>query len=107
MTERFFENETVGLAISEKADEIALRATEMPEFKNAMNGAPGKLEAIKRVRELLQQLFPEIRELPKPLKLKKSENIPGLRQGNPLGGELSNEFLIAREIVNLLYKKER
>ena len=86
----------------DKMEEIVLRASDLPEFQAAIKNARGKVEAITEIRVLLKKYFPEIFELP--------ENKTGLivtREATGLRPELkstaSNEFYIAREIVNLLW----
>mgnify|MGYP001598681211 FL=1 len=83
----------------EQIEEIALRAAEKQEFQEIVRDAPNKLEAIRSVREALPLHFPEIKELPEPQR--------GPQQ-RPIGLLVSNEFLIAKTIVELLFsKKER
>lgn len=78
---------------SREVKEIAFRAAEMVEFKNIVNQSKSKLEALKAVRELLPGHFPEINEIPEP----KIES-------KGLLGPASNEFMIAKHIVDLLWK---
>lgn len=92
---------------SEKVEEIALQASEMPEFQEAVKNAKGKLEAIKNVRILLREHFPEIEDLPKPEQ--RSEEIPESKTPIRRKGILppaSNEFMIAKNIVDLLYENK-
>jgi hypothetical protein len=79
---------------SKEVEEIALRAAEMKEFKDAVGQAKNKIEAIKAVREILLQHFPEIERIPEP-KIESQGLMP----------PTSNEFKIAKHIVDLLYEK--
>ncbi len=84
--------------VSDKVEEIALRAAEMPEFQKIIKGTPSRLEAIKKIREVLEIYFPEITEIPEP------------RAGEaqkPIGGLPSSEFLIAKSIVELLSEENK
>lgn len=89
---------------SEKVGEIALQASEMPEFQEAVKNTKDKLEAIRNVRILLGEHFSEISNLPKPEPPKEIENAIRLR--NPLGGIASNEFIIAKHIIDLLWNRK-
>lgn len=75
---------------SDRVKEIALAASQMLEFQEAVGNAKNYIDAGKAVRTLLREHFPEISELPEP----KCE-------GSPVG----NEFLIAKHILGLLYEK--
>jgi hypothetical protein len=75
-----------------KLDEIALEAAEMEEFKNLVTAAKGELEAIANVRQLLNEKFPQIKDLPERSKVMSS----------PVA---SNEFIIAKRVVELLRDK--
>lgn len=66
-------------------DNIALRASDMHEFQEAVKNATSGLEAIKSVRELLRIHFPEVVKMPE------SEV-----------GYINQEFEIAKKIVELL-----
>jgi hypothetical protein len=77
---------------SEKLDEIALTASDMEVFQNAVRQAKNKLEALRAVRELLPEHFSEIAEIPE-AKIEK----PGVFWPAP------NEFKIAKSIVELLW----
>lgn len=83
--------------ISGEIDEVALRATEVPSFQAAVRNAPNKMEAIRAVRELLREQFPEIEAIPAPQE--------GPSQV-PIGGLAGNEFLIAKTVVELLSEKQ-
>src|SRR3989338_7982420 len=87
----------------EKIDEITLRAAEVEVFQEAINGSRGKLEAITKVRGLIPDFFPEVNGL-KPAQRTDAPNIVGGRQRNLLDKPLSNDFLIARSLVNLLWE---
>lgn len=90
-----FEQKTEETRInSEQIEDIALRACEMDEFQEAVKQSKNKIEAIKIVRELLSEKFPEIKEIPEPEK--EVGFLPAA----------SNEFMIAKDIVDLLYKKQ-
>ena len=79
--------------VSSEVEEVALRAAELPDFQETVRNAPNRIEAIRAVRELLREQFPEI------------EAIPAPRQGPsqaPVGGLPGNEFLVAKAVVELL-----
>ena len=93
-------------------EKIVLKAIEMPQFQSAVQAAQNKVEAIKVVRGLLSQYFPEIASMPEGVKkeLVENENAPTSEtmtlRGNPFGGRpLTNDFLIAKNIVDLLWEK--
>ena len=73
-------------------EEIALRAAEMPEFQDAIKRVKSGMEAIIEVRKLLPRHFPEISQIPEP-------------SAGPIWPAPSNELLIAKHIVRLLYEK--
>lgn len=78
-----------------EVEEIALRATEDPDIQQAIKkGAlkKSKIEATKEVRLLLRDKYPEIKKLPERTPPKSS-----------LVGVASNEFMIAKHIVDLLW----
>jgi len=81
--------------------EIALEAAEIPEFQKAVKEAKNQVESIIELRELLKEHFPQIPSLPDPSPPKED----GIRLKNPLGGMASNEFKIAKNIVDLLWDK--
>ena len=83
----------VEVVYPKQVEEIALRAAEIQEFQDAVRQAKSKLEAVRVVRELLPQHFPEISDLPKP-EVKSGGILP----------PASNEFMIAKNIVDLLYE---
>ena len=90
MREHFeFNNQSEYTAHEERLDEIALQAFEKEEFKDAVRVALDKLEAIVRVRQLLKIHFPEVEQLPDRSEVK----------GKAVG---SNEFIIAKRVVELL-----
>ena len=81
---------------SNKTEDVALQFAEMPKFQEAIKNAKDKIEAMKNIRILLREQFLDIiAELPEPLP--PSEEAPGTR--------VSNEFMVAKNIVDLLYKK--
>lgn len=80
-------------APDKEIEEIAARAVGMHEFQNAVAEAKDKLQAIKVVRELLRQYFPEIEDLPPP----KGE--AGIYDS------VANELIIAERIVDQLFTK--
>ena len=86
-------------------DDITLRASEMGVFQKAINGAQGRMEAIKKVRELIPNFFPEVKDL-KPAQRTDVPNIVGGRQRSLTGKPLSNDFLIARSLVDLLWEEK-
>jgi hypothetical protein len=78
---------------AEELDDIALRAAQVPEFAELVKNSKNRIETIRAIREKLRAFFPEISELPEP------------KQGEaqmPIGGLASNEFMIARKILELL-----
>lgn len=79
--------------VSKEVEEIALRAAEMPEFREIVKKASSGIEALRNIREELKKHFPEISEIPEPT--------PGEAQ-RPIGGLASNESLIARAVSGLL-----
>lgn len=79
---------------SEEVEEIALRAAEMEEFQDVVKQSKSRFEALRDVRGLLRQHFPEIDQIPEP-KVEKTGLMP------PAG----NEFEIAKYIVDLLFEK--
>lgn len=81
---------------SERCEEIAFRAVDMAQFQRLVQEAQSKLEAIRVVREELRKIFPEIEDLPEPQ--------VGVSQ-RPIGGLASNEFRIAKMVVDLLREK--
>lgn len=91
----------------DEVEEIALQAAEMPEFINIVENSKG-LARMKGVRQLLQDKFPEIKELPKPkgrtgttMDRYMSGTFPGTSMSPP-----SNEFMIAKNIVELLKEQK-
>ena len=72
-------------------DEIALKASEQKEFQDTVRAARNKYEAAADVRRLLKIHFPEIEQLPD-----RSE----VNRGKATG---SNEFIIAKRVVELLW----
>jgi len=91
-----FEKISSGEIYSKKIEDVALQFAEMPKFQELIKDAKDKIEATKNVRMLLSNQFSDIiAELPEPLP--PSEEAPGTR--------VSNEFMVAKNIVDLLYKK--
>lgn len=89
---------------TEQIEDIALRASEMDKFKDAIKGVKSKLEAIKKTRELLPQSFPEIDTLPLGQRTDAPNRI-GPRYRNPLDtGPLRNDYLVAKNLVDLLWE---
>lgn len=86
---------------SENIEDIALEAAEMPEFIDVVKNASGRAGALKEVRILLPKHFPEISELPEPKAPNTPMASPGMR-GRLLEGSPSNDFMIAKNIVDLL-----
>lgn len=85
---------------AKEVEEIALQASEMPEFQEAVSNAKGKIEAIKDIRVLLSTRFPEISELPEP------NWQPKQKYSGRIDGTIpppSNDFKIARHVVDLLW----
>jgi len=78
---------------SGEIEEIALCAAELPAFQEAVRNAPNRMEAIRAVRELLKEQFPEIEAIPAP------QQSPSQV---PIGGLPGNEFLIAKAVIELL-----
>jgi len=76
-------------SIEDKRETIVLLAAEMPEFKEIVKKSPVKGIALREIREILPEKFPEIKELPR------NERIV----------EAANDFLIAKAIVNILWEK--
>ena len=91
---------------SERIEEIALRASEMTEFQDVVKKAKSKLEAITAVREILVDYFPEISKIPEPQKNNQemAESQSKIRMEGILPPP-SNEFMIAKNIVDLLFEK--
>ena len=79
---------------SEQVEEIALHASEIKEFQDAVSQAKSRLKAITAVRELLRQRFPEINKIPEP-KVESMGLLPPAK----------NEFRIAKHIIDLLFEK--
>ena len=78
-------------------DNVALRAAELPVFREIVENAPNQLEAIKRIREKLELHFTqEITQIPEP-KSRQAQR--------PIAGLPSNNFLVAKKIFELLKQK--
>lgn len=79
----------------------------MVEFQETVKQSKSKIGAIKAVRELLSEHFPEIKEIPEPEKTEQetSEVTPSVRRSGLIPAA-SNEFMIAKNIVDLLYGAE-
>ena len=92
--QKFLFRPRVEIVYFKQIEEIALRAAEMKEFQDVVKQAKSKLDAVRVVRELLPQHFPEIDELPK----------PEVKSAGILS-PASNEFMVAKNIVDLLYEK--
>ncbi|OGY42115.1 MAG: hypothetical protein A2Y82_03290 [Candidatus Buchananbacteria bacterium RBG_13_36_9] len=74
---------------SKMEEKIVMNATDRKEFIDSVNAADTKIEAIKQVRILLRQFFPEALEIP--TKEKESKRV-GTRA----------DYRIARNIVELI-----
>lgn len=80
--------------VSPLVDNTALQAADMPLFQHIVRDAPHYMEAIRRVREALEEHFgKEIAEIPSP------QEGPAQRV---IGGLPANAFLIAKAVVELL-----
>ncbi|MCH7758908.1 hypothetical protein IID20_00935 [Patescibacteria group bacterium] len=95
---------------SDEIEEIAFQAAEIPEFKKIIKKSKSRIEAIKELRLILPEHFPEISNLPKPER--PQEIIPKeahirIRLKDPFGlGPASNEFMIAKYIIDLLWQEK-
>src|SRR3989344_4434905 len=85
--------------------DIILPGPEMGVFQEAKKSAQGRMEAIKKVRELIPNFFPEVKDL-KPAQRTDVPNIVGGRQRSLTDRPLSNDFLIARSLVDLLWEEK-
>jgi len=102
-----FEKTPEQINIQKQRDEISLRASEMPEFQQAVREAKTKTEAIQAIRVLLKEKYPEISNIPEePQKEAKKVTTESPRVENlgSLFGSVSNEFKIAKDIVGLLWE---
>src|SRR5258708_4614714 len=82
---------------SELALEIALRE----DFQHAVYNAPTKIAAISTVRELLAVHYPDLFSKTSPTEdIEKQNQL--IRSDNPLGGHPSDQFKIAKDIVELI-----
>ena len=96
--------------ISEEIDEIILKAVEMKEykeeFKQVVEEAEDKMEAIRSVRVLLKKYFPRVEELDKKDISEEFIIEPGIRlgRGQVFGKKTLAELKIAKGIVDLLWK---
>jgi len=94
---------------SEDVELISLRATEIKDFIQAVEEAESKLNAIQKVRPLLKRYFPEISKIPEPASYPKNSLAKGTEDGLIIRGRIfasppSNEFTIAKNIVDLLWE---
>lgn len=80
-------NENINQSKSYSIDNLAIEACEINEIRDAISAAGNKLEAIQSVRELLPKFVPGISELPQ-----------------PEHAGASNNFLVAKQIVELLFE---
>ncbi|OHA52215.1 MAG: hypothetical protein A3A97_04905 [Candidatus Terrybacteria bacterium RIFCSPLOWO2_01_FULL_40_23] len=83
--------------IDPAVEEYTFRAAQNEKIIQTVEHAPDTLEAIRAVRELLRELYPEIKDIPEPK--------PGPDQ-QMIGGIASNEYRIAKGIVILLRKNQ-
>ncbi len=90
--------------LEQQIENITLKACAISETQKVVEDSKDKIEAIRAVRELLLQHIPEISQLPEPESLKEET---GGRFKNPLGGRISNDFRIAKYVVELLYNKKQ
>lgn len=95
--------EEVKETANKAVEEIVLKATEMPEFQAAVANSKSGFTAIREVRALLQKHFPEIENIPETKLMTNESGVT--RSPNPFGGRISNEFIIAKHIVELLEQK--
>ena len=89
---------------TELIEDISLRASERNDFKNVVKGAKSKIEAIRKTRELLPQLFPEIENLPPGQRTDVPTRIGG-RSRDIFGKPVANDYLVAKSLVDLLWEK--
>lgn len=95
----------------DSVETIALQAADMPEFQDLVRRAQSKIEAIKLVRAKLSEWFPEISDLPKPEPAPEPPPSPNphsmfLRPDRIFPPVDKNDFFIAREIVEILFRKQ-
>ena len=83
--------------IDGRIEEIALRASDMKLFQDIVEQARNKIDAIREIRRILNQQFPEIKDIPEPESVSNGGLLSDLAPGK--------EFLIARNIVDILFKK--
>lgn len=92
---------------SKKIEDVALRAVEIQEFQDAVKKATSRLKATMAVRALLQEYFPEISKMPKPRRPDKPINKQSAPiRTNRIGPPASNDYMIAKNVVDLLYEKQ-
>ena len=88
----------------QEIDNLVLNASDSEELQGLIRGAKGRLDAIRRVREVLPTIFPEVSKLPSPVRTDALNQV-GNRLKNPLGGMApSSEFMVVRKLVDLLWE---
>ena len=89
-----------------RVEEISFEAADMPEFQTEVENAKNIFDAIVKVRELLKKYFPEIKNLPDPQNFSEDSLAMKGKRGHIFGNPASNDFKIARNIVDLLFEKK-
>ena len=105
---RGFENSLSKAETSNARDEIVQKAIEMQAFKDIVLRTLDKIEAIREVRTLLQDEFPEIKDIPQEESGLDADSRVEPRFKNPRGtAKPANDFFIAKAIVDSLRKGKK
>ena len=104
--ERIQKNSVSRVEIGAHVAEIARAASSREEFITAVHTAPNKILAIKAVRELLtlhyQHYMTPSDANPQSADQSSVARQNSARLANPLGGRVSDQFRLARAIVELI-----
>lgn len=105
-----FEKGFVKSEASSARDEIVLRAIEMQAFKDIILRTTDKIEAIREVRAMLMDEFPEVKDISREeaspdmnnrvVLVSHSKKLPGIPKPDP-------DFWIAKKIVDLLWQEKK
>ena len=84
-------DKNLALELKQKIDKIVIQAATTDFFRDLVMKAPSRLDAMRSVREHLEEYFPEIKTLP----IIKPDIIQSL----------SNDYKVAKVLVELLWKE--
>ena len=88
-------------SLTQRREDVVFRAVKNAEVIRSIKDSTSRIEAIRQVRLILSKQFPEVASIPEE-EFDPEGNIVGGRLKNLFGRNPSAEFLIARDIVELL-----